>query len=95
MEAVWNWFAWLYQEYGINLVVFYNAYDRGMFFNGLYLTVQMSVICIVLSTVIGAMGAWLQGSALKIPPIDLTVGQESDDIKCFSLVDLSRQLRKS
>ncbi len=49
MEAVWNWFAWLYQEHGINLVVFYNSYDRGMFFNGLYLTVQMSVICIILS----------------------------------------------
>ena len=65
MEAVWNWFAWLYQEYGINLVVFYKSYDRNMFFNGLYMTVLMSFICIIFSTIIGVIGAWLQGSALK------------------------------
>lgn len=69
MEAVWNWFAWLYQKYGINLVVFYNSYDRGMFFNGLYLTIQMSVTCIIFSIIIGVLGAWMQGSALKIPRI--------------------------
>jgi len=66
MEAVWNWFAWLYQEYGINLVVFYKSYDRNMFFNGLYMTVLMSFICIIFSTIIGIIGAWLQGSALRI-----------------------------
>jgi polar amino acid transport system permease protein len=65
MESVWNWFAWLYQEYGINLVVFYNSYDRGMFFNGLYMTVLMSFVCIIFSIIIGVFGAWLQGSPLK------------------------------
>lgn len=67
MEAVWNWFAWLYQEYGINLVVFYNSYDRGMFFNGLYMTVLMSFVCMIFSIIIGVFGAWLQGSALRTP----------------------------
>jgi polar amino acid transport system permease protein len=67
MEAVWNWFAWLYQEHGINLVVFYNSYDRGMFVNGLYMTVLMSFICIIFSIIIGVFGAWVQGSALRAP----------------------------
>lgn len=67
MEAVWNWFAWLYQEYGINLVVFYRPYDRNMFFNGFLLTVLMSFICIIFSIIIGVIGAWLQGSALRTP----------------------------
>jgi polar amino acid transport system permease protein len=67
MEAVWNWFAWLYQEYGINLVVFYNSYDRHMFFNGLYMTVLMSFVCMIFSIIIGVFGAWLQGSALRTP----------------------------
>ena len=67
MEAVWNWFAWLYQEHGINLVVFYNSYDRVMFFNGLYMTVLMSFFCIIFSVIIGVFGAWLQGSALRTP----------------------------
>lgn len=66
MEAVWNWFAWLYQEHGINLVVFYNSYDRGMFFNGLFITILMSSVCIVLSIIIGVVGAWLQGSGLRL-----------------------------
>jgi len=67
MEVVWKWFAWLYQEYGINLVCFYSSYDRGMFFNGLYLTLLMSFVCIIFSIIIGIFGAWLQGSALKTP----------------------------
>jgi polar amino acid transport system permease protein len=67
MEAVWNWFAWLYREHGINLVVFYSAYDRNMFFNGLYMTVLMSFVCIIFSIIIGVFGAWLQGSELKTP----------------------------
>jgi polar amino acid transport system permease protein len=66
MEAIWQWFLWLYKTYGINLTVFYNAYDRHMFFQGVTMTLWMSVICIVLSIIIGIAGAWLQGSHLRI-----------------------------
>ena len=37
-----------------------------MFFQGLTLTLWMSVICIVLSIIIGIAGAWLQGSHLRM-----------------------------
>jgi len=65
MEAIWQWFLWLYKTYGINLSVFYNAYDRHMFFQGLTMTLWMSAICIVFSIIIGIIGAWLQGSHLR------------------------------
>ncbi|MEW6266984.1 MAG: amino acid ABC transporter permease [Thermodesulfobacteriota bacterium] len=66
MEAVWEWFAWLYREHGINLTVFYDAYDRRMFFHGFVTTVWISVVCIFFSVIIGVIGAWLQGSHLRI-----------------------------
>jgi polar amino acid transport system permease protein len=66
MEAIWQWFLWLYKTYGINLSVFYNAYDRHMFFQGLTMTLWMSAICIVFSIIIGIIGAWLQGSNLRM-----------------------------
>lgn len=64
MEPIWDWFRWLYEAHGINLSIFYDAYDRGRFFSGLWMTVRLSVICIVLSVVIGVVGAWVQGSRL-------------------------------
>lgn len=64
MEPLWDWFRWLYETHGINLSIFYDGYDRGRFFSGLWMTVKLSVICIVLSVVIGVVGAWVQGSRL-------------------------------
>jgi polar amino acid transport system permease protein len=66
MEPVWQWFAWLHQAHGIDLNVFYNAFDRRAFLGGLYLTVWLSTVCIFLSIVIGIVGAWLQGSNWRI-----------------------------
>lgn len=66
MEAIWQWFLWLYKTYGINLSVFYNAYDRHMFFQGLTMTLWLSALCIVFSIIIGIIGAWLQGSHLRM-----------------------------
>ena len=64
MDAVWEWFVWLNEAYGIKLTIFYDDYDRRRFFNGLWHTVALSGICIVLSLLIGVVGAWLQGSHL-------------------------------
>ena len=62
MEAVWNWFLWLYKEYGINLSVFYDSFDRKLFFRGLLTTLWISATCIICSILLGIIGAWLQGS---------------------------------
>src|SRR3954462_823783 len=66
MQGVWDWFRWLYETTGINLTIFYDPFDRGRFINGFATTVKLSVVCILLSVVIGVIGAWIQGSRLRV-----------------------------
>ena len=67
MQPLWDWFRWLYQATGINLSIFYDAFDRARFASGFVMTVKLSAISIVLSVVIGVIGAWVQGSRYRIP----------------------------
>ncbi len=62
MEAFFEWFRWLYDETGINLTIFYDPFDRGRFVQGFLTTIWLSLLCLILSVVIGIGGAWLQGS---------------------------------
>ncbi len=64
MNAVAAWFKHLYQTTGINLTIIYDPFDRARFLHGLVVTIELSIICIVLSVIIGVIGAWLQGSRL-------------------------------
>ncbi len=66
MQFVWDWFRWLYGTTGINLTVFYDPFDRARFASGFVMTVELSVVCILLSIVIGILGAWIQGSRLRV-----------------------------
>ncbi|MGA9866419.1 MAG: amino acid ABC transporter permease [Acetobacteraceae bacterium] len=58
------WFKHLYATTGINLTIAYDPFDRARFLHGLLVTIELSVITIVCSIVIGVIGAWLQGSRL-------------------------------
>jgi polar amino acid transport system permease protein len=66
MDLVADWFRSLYETTGLNVTIFYDAYDRKRFLDGLMMTVYLSVISILVSLVIGAIGAWLQGSQLRL-----------------------------
>ena len=66
MEPFWDWFRWLHDASGINLTIFYDPFDRGRFASGFLMTVKLSAVCVVLSVLIGIVGAWLQGSRLRI-----------------------------
>ena len=66
MESFWAWFAWLHDATGINLSIFYDPFDRGRFVSGFLMTVKLSAVCILLSVLIGIVGAWLQGSRLRL-----------------------------
>ncbi|HET7411843.1 MAG TPA: amino acid ABC transporter permease [Pararhizobium sp.] len=72
MQPVWDWFRWLYETTGINLTIFYDAYDRGRFFDGFLTSLELMASCIVLSVIVGIVGAWVQGSRFKI--LRLVVG---------------------
>lgn len=62
MEPVWEWFLWLKEAHGIKLTVFYDEWDRNRFLGGIWTTIHLSFVCVVLSIVIGMTGTWLQMS---------------------------------
>ena len=39
MQFVWDWFRWLNDTTGINLTIFYDAFDRARFASGFWMTV--------------------------------------------------------
>ena len=62
VDDVAAWFLWLHKATGIKLTIFYDAYDRARFVQGFLTTLKLSAYCLVLSLVLGAVAAWLQGS---------------------------------
>lgn len=66
MTALADWFRWLYDATGINLTYMYDAFDQARILTGIWLTLELSAVTIVLSILIGVFGAWLQGSRLKV-----------------------------
>ncbi|WP_373083719.1 amino acid ABC transporter permease [Sneathiella sp.] len=62
MEKIQHFFLWLYDEYGINFIIFYDPWEFDRYLKGLATTLELCVICVVLSVVVGVVGAWLQGS---------------------------------
>lgn len=66
MEAIAEWFRAFYDATGINLTIVYDAYDRQRFVSGLGMTIYLSVVSVLISIVIGAVGAWAQGSPLRL-----------------------------
>src|SRR5262249_54956644 len=63
---IWEWFRTLHAATGINLTIFYDAFDRTRFFNGFLTSLRLIGLCLLASVAIGIVGAWLQGSRLAI-----------------------------
>ena len=64
MQPIYDWFREFYERTGINLTFIYDDFDRARVIKGFFLTLELSVITIILSILIGMAGAWLQGSKL-------------------------------
>jgi len=62
MDDVAAWFLALYKTTGIKLTIFYDAYDRGRFLEGVVTTLKLSAYCLVASLILGALVAMLQGA---------------------------------
>ena len=62
MDDVAAFFLSLYKATGIKLTIFYDAYDRGRFVEGLLTTLKLSAYCLVGSLALGAVVAMLQGA---------------------------------
>lgn len=66
MEAFEEFFRLLRADYGIDLTIAYDEFDRTQFLWGVWTTIKLSVLSIFFSLIIGAVGAWVQGSPWRI-----------------------------
>ena len=64
LDSIADWFRWLNEAHGINLTIFYDPIDARKFASGIWTTIQLSVACVIASTIVGVVGAWLQQSRL-------------------------------
>jgi polar amino acid transport system permease protein len=66
LQPIWDWFRSLHDTTGINLTIFYDPFDRARFFNGFLTSIRLMAVCVLCSVVIGVVGAWVQGSRLRL-----------------------------
>src|SRR5262252_290622 len=66
LTPLWEWFRELNATTGIKLTIFYDAFDRARFVNGFLTSVRLMTLCIVASVALGVVGAWVQGSRLRL-----------------------------
>jgi polar amino acid transport system permease protein len=48
-----------------NFIYFYDSSQTDRVIEGLWMTLELSIICVILSVVIGVVGAWVQGAQSK------------------------------
>ncbi len=65
LAPLWDWFRELHATTGINLTIFYDAFDRSRFINGFLTSVRLMALCMVASVAIGVVGAFIQRSHLR------------------------------
>src|SRR5215813_5823531 len=66
LTPLWDWFRVLYETTGIKLTIFYDTFDRARFAQSFLTSVQLMGLCLVASVAIGIVGAWIQGSRLRV-----------------------------
>ncbi|TIQ38174.1 MAG: amino acid ABC transporter permease [Mesorhizobium sp.] len=66
MQEIAAWFRSLYETTGLNFTIFYDPYDAAQFARGVGMTIYLSVVSILISLVVGVIGAWLQSSRIGI-----------------------------
>ena len=59
-------FRRLYESTGVNFVFLYDPYEYGRFVNGVLLTIELGICCLLLSVLIGILGAWAQEARSRI-----------------------------
>ena len=54
-----GFFTWLNDRTGLNFSVFTDSYDGGRFVTGLVTTIELSLVCMAFSIVLGLLGVWM------------------------------------
>ena len=65
-EFLSAYFSGLYEETGLNFVIFYEEYEYNRFVYAIGVSLQLIVACILFSLAIGILGAWMQGAKSRV-----------------------------
>lgn len=60
LQSIADWFRALNETTGLNFTVFYDAYDARNFFEGILITLELTIASVLASIVIGVAGAFGQ-----------------------------------
>ena len=66
LEAIAPFFQNLYDESGVNFVMFYEEYEYDRFVEAVWVSLKLIVACLIFSLVVGIVGAWAQGAKSRI-----------------------------
>jgi polar amino acid transport system permease protein len=66
LELIAPFFRQLHEQTGLNFIVFYEPYEYGRFLNGAVTSLQLIFCSLLLSLVIGVLGAWTQGAGSRV-----------------------------
>ncbi len=66
MELFADFFQTLYDESGVNFVIFYEQYEYDRFIEAIWTSLKLIVISLVFSLIVGIAGAWAQGAKSRL-----------------------------
>ena len=66
LEVIAPFFQDLYDDTGINFVMFYEEYEYDRFVEAVWVSLKLIVACLIFSLVVGIVGAWAQGAKSRI-----------------------------
>jgi len=66
VELFADFFRNLYDTTGLNFVIFYEAYEYERFVTAIWTSLKLIVICLILSLIVGIVGAWAQGARSRV-----------------------------
>jgi polar amino acid transport system permease protein len=59
-------FQKLYDETGLNFVIFYEEYEYDRFVEAIWVSLKLIVACLIFSLIVGIVGAWAQGAKSRL-----------------------------
>ena len=62
LKLLSEYFKRLYDETGLNFVIFYEQYEYDRFIEAIFVSIKLIVACLIFSLMVGIIGAWAQGS---------------------------------
>ena len=65
LDLLAPFFRRLYEETGWNFVIFYEQYEWDRFAEAIWVSLELIVLSLFFSLVVGIIGAWLQGSPIR------------------------------